>query len=224
MQSKRTGSWGNYTWIFSWEEELPEFKEGEDYQLFNPGDGSDKKGPRWTTGISGSGLEFDGLDDYVEIPHSKSLDISGPITIEVWIKLNRFFPNWRAIVSKGSSEHGWYNLGISGGMESKMATILRVGRESIQVMAETNLELNKWYHLAMTYDQKNIKLYLNGKSEKSQPETGVIKNSNAPLYLGNSHGSATHHGGRLFPGIIDEVEIYNKALTAEEIKEDYEKY
>jgi len=48
-----------------------------------------------------------------------------------------------------------------------MSSILRVEKESIGVTGESKLELNKWYHLAMTYDRKDIKLYLNGELEKS---------------------------------------------------------
>jgi len=63
--SKRTGSWGNYAWRFTWGEQFSGFGGGSSYEFFNPGVGSGKKGPCWTTGVSGSSLKFDGLGDYI---------------------------------------------------------------------------------------------------------------------------------------------------------------
>jgi hypothetical protein len=86
---------------------------------------------------------------------------------------------------------------------------------STWVSVKQNLSVGEWYHIAGTFDGTNIKCYLNGV-EKDMNQISAIKGVNARLFIGQDGWDD------IFNGTIDEVKIYNRALSAEEIKADYE--
>jgi hypothetical protein len=76
----------------------------------------------------------------------------------------------------------------------------------------SGLPLNAWSHLASTYDGSNLSLYLNGSLAQRVPVSGTIDPSTGPLQI------AASYFGEYFQGAIDEVRIYNKALTTADIQ------
>jgi len=79
--------------------------------------------------------------------------------------------------------------------------------------ADSALEANKWYHLAMTWDGTTRTLYVNGEEDGSDKPTGSLVENTAPVYIA---------GGRnpyYYKGIYDEIRIWNRALNQKEIKE-----
>ena len=79
----------------------------------------------------------------------------------------------------------------------------------------TAIALNTWTHLATTYDGANQRLYINGVLVATKAQTGAIAAANQPLRIGGNNVS-----GEFFQGLIDEVRIYNRALSAAEITAD----
>jgi hypothetical protein len=77
------------------------------------------------------------------------------------------------------------------------------------------LALNTWTHLATSYDGTTLRFYVNGAQVSSRAQTGAIVTSNNPLQIG---GDSLY--GHYFQGTIDEVRVYDTALTAAQIQAD----
>jgi len=144
-------------------------------------------------------LYFDG-DDYVDCGKSVAFCITGKLTLEAWIKVE----NSGKIISKKKDSTTYFSLEISNDKPSGT-----VGSDA--VTGSSAIDDGKWHHLVLTYDDGAIFLYCDGV----QCDSGA-----ASLSAGEG---ATVTIGSGFKGFIDEVAIYKKALTADEIKERYEK-
>ena len=197
-------------------------------------------GPVWTaSGRINSAVSFDGTDDYVSIPHSGSLGLSGavPFSIDVWVRgINSTSDpsNGETIITKtpvGSCSGGyyiWYDNGRSGEQfkyrlgfgfhhACSQASIVRSNR--------TNWNPDTWYHIVGTWDgttnPNTLKLYVNGELDAQQtPQYPTILGNTANLQLG-TWGDPTRVD--YFKGQMDEVKVYKRALSYEEIKEEYNK-
>ena len=165
--------------------------------------------------IGGKALSFDGVDDYVEVPDSNSLDITDAITIEAWVKPNDIFDSsrtdWDGVVGKSvqyfldfNPDNGKLRFHLSG-------------------LSSTNLESTKaswdtvWAHIVGTWDGSIMKIYVDGILDSSQESTGTITSDTSDITVG-AYSTAPSD---LFHGLIDEVRIYNRALSASEIAEHY---
>ncbi|NEO45755.1 MAG: hypothetical protein F6K55_17130 [Moorea sp. SIO4A3] len=170
----------------------------------------------------GSCLSFDGTDDYVEVPDSSHLQISGDITIEAWVYISKAVNDWVRIVGKGDltkRNYGlWYNINTNQWLFQQYASA-NTGPTAGLVNQSDNqsIDVNKWYHLTGVLDQKNHQayLYLDGKEIASQSGlTGTPITSSDSLTIGYAGYNSAHTGK------IAHVRIYNRALFPEEIKQD----
>ena len=167
-------------------------------------------GATWTTsGKYGNALMFNGTSALVTVNDSNSLDLTAGMTLEAWL-----YPTavggWRDVITKGTNDI--YHLTGS----SDDSTPALGGTFSPSVLRGTSsLPLNAWTHLAGTYDGTTMRLYVNGVHVSTQAQTGPIQTSTAALTMG---GDALH--GQYFAGFIDEVRIYNRALSVAEIQSD----
>ena len=168
-------------------------------------------GATWVTGYIGKALSFDGSDDYVEVPDNDLLDITDAITVEAWVKLDDVTAkHW--IVSKyyidGTDEYG-YELEFD---NSVFYFAIRSGSSGSKVISGGWAVVGQWYHVVGTYDGSYVRLFINGKLVAQGSWSYSIGTNNEPLCIGCRTG-----GNFYFDGIIDEVRIYKRALTPEEI-------
>jgi hypothetical protein len=173
-------------------------------------------GATWTTNChSNSCLSFDGMDDYVEVPDSNSLDITQNLTIEAWVYI------------KNCSERGVIvEKYQAGGQKSYLLYTIpnRISFTVAHSSDDTNFTsvnsittcdslLNKWTHIAAVFNQTHKLLYVNGSFDSIATNTyDVINSGNAPLRVGGIYGDW------FFNGTIDEIRIYNRTLNEEEIR------
>jgi hypothetical protein len=129
------------------------------------------------------------------------------MTLEAWIIPSRLTGIWRDVIYKGDDN---YYLEADS-TSSKPAT--RGAGSSL--FGTAALTTNTWTHLAGTYDGATMRMYVNGVQVSSRAQTGQIAISTSPLQIG---GDTIY--GQYFPGRIDEVRIYNRALSATEIQRD----
>lgn len=179
-------------------------------------------GPVWVDGKVGKALSFDGADDYVQTPQSNSLDVTGQVTVEAWI-----FP--RAYVDDtGCDSHIISRCDYSGGHLYVLGTFSN-GKVSFSVNpypdahpSAVTLPLNAWAHLAMTYDGSYVRLYINGEFDSSYSQSGPIYTTSNWLAIGCKPTGPWGGAGTYayFNGMIDEVRIYNRALSQQEIQTD----
>jgi hypothetical protein len=171
-------------------------------------------GATWSTaGRYGGALSFDGVNDWVTINDTAVLDLTTGMTLEAWVNASAV-TNWRTVVLKertGSLSYALY--GANGA--SRPAAYVNIGGADVGVNATANLALNTWTHLAVTYDGATIRVYVNGTQVATRAQTGPITTSTGVLRIG---GNAVW--SEFFQGLIDEVRIYSRALTAAEIQAD----
>lgn len=169
-------------------------------------------GAAWTTGQYGGALSFDGIDDWVTVADSASLDLITGMTLSAWV-----FPstttNWRTVVMKEQATELAYSLYTSNGNEQP--TSITFGSVKYYLSGSSALPLNAWTHITATYDGIQHRLYLNGVQVASSAVTGAIVVSTGVLRIG---GNGIY--GEYLAGKIDEVRIYNRALSVGEIQAD----
>jgi fibronectin type 3 domain-containing protein len=170
-------------------------------------------GAAWAAGRFGQGLVFDGVNDLVSVPDSSSLDLSGGMTLEAWVRPANL-SGWRMVTLKETSDGLAYALYANNNAPQPAATI-KIGTTSQQVAGTNAIPLNTWTHLAATYDGVSLRIYVNGSQVGSRSLTGPIMTSDSPLRIG---GNIVW--GEYFGGVIDEVRVYNRALTQTQIQTD----
>jgi glucose/arabinose dehydrogenase len=171
-------------------------------------------GTTWAAGGRfGSALSFNGSSSSITIPDSNSLDLSTGMTLEAWVNPTALGSAWRTAVFKQSTSGMVYSLYANNGASRPTGQVNILGEQNAAGTAA--VPLNTWTHLATTYDGAALKLYVNGTQVASKAQTGAIPASTGPLRIGGNS-----IWGEFFAGLIDEVRIYPRALTAGEIQAD----
>lgn len=144
--------------------------------------------------------------------------LGSQITLETWIKPESF-PNDPTIIDKGTSLLSFY---ISSGASNVLTFILDTSSgAATSYVANTDMNVSEWYHLAATYNGSQVRLYLNGILDNTPTaRTGTISTNSLDLIIG-SGWSGTNPNAFPFDGLIDEVAIYNRSLSAQEIQDRY---
>ena len=175
----------------------------------NPGTIS---GATWTGGQVGSALSFDGVDDYVDCGNDTSLRISAKITVATWVYPGNYglgrilsqclYPNYTYMLHMGGGGDPWEN-----------SIRFRIGSN---LVSSSEVELNQWYYVVGVYDGNSVSVYLDGAFDKSVARTGPIPTSSEHLYIGSDPDDSYH-----FDGVIDEMAIFDKALSTVKIEQYY---
>jgi len=168
--------------------------------------------PTWVDGKFGKALSFDGVDDYV-IANTINVPY---LTISVWVKWFRFFEDsaGHAIVSNSNYAADGYMLYQATDAPYNRIQAFVYTTSIAVIVSKTLLNTNEWYHVVLTYDGSFIKLYINGVLDNRVAQSGTIKATTNPFLIGSTYTT----GEAKFNGIIDEVRIFNRALSEEEIK------
>ncbi len=178
-------------------------------------------GAKWVEGKYGKALEFDGINDYVEIPNDNALDITNKLTVEAWVKSSTSL-NYRTVVSKGYDvKDGGFALRMTRDSEpiSAFFQTHNTAGQLASVLKYNNIVNEQWFHVVGTYDGTNVRFYVNGLLDSAPKDlTGNIKSNSLPIRIGRM--STSTFATEYFKGSIDEVCIYNRALTEDEIKAD----
>ncbi|MFC1977792.1 LamG domain-containing protein, partial [Chloroflexota bacterium] len=180
-------------------------------------------GGSWTTGRVGSALSFDGVNDYVEVVDSASLDVTEQISLEAWIMPKGQYRTENIVGKWGntSRQTGTYTLNLRSGKPE--LELSRYGNDWVSVISPNALDPDQWYHLAGTSDGNWARLYVNGTlvHELTLPDYPyTIHTNDQPVAVG-AIAEADTYIRWFFYGIIDEVAIWSKALTSEEIQLHY---
>ncbi|ANS03283.1 BNR repeat-containing glycosyl hydrolase [uncultured Mediterranean phage uvDeep-CGR2-KM18-C269] len=159
-------------------------------------------------------LNLDG-NEYVDAGDSTVLDIRSAITIEAWIKPSKLGVNHFIITRDDGSSDRQYKLYVWTNNKVYFDIYLDGGNKK-ETLSSTSVTLDTWSHVVATYDGSNQKLYFDGDLEDDDAETGLIDNDDTSFTIG-----AQEDGVSAFNGSIDEVRVYNRALTLAEITKNY---
>jgi hypothetical protein len=171
-------------------------------------------GATWSAqGRFGSALSFNGTSGWVTVPDSATLDLTTRFTIEAWVN-PASVTGWRTVALKEASTRLAYGLYSVNG-SSRPSGWAQVGNSDYFVNGTAALAANTWTHLASTYDGTTLRMFVNGTQVATAAGPSSLAVSTGPLRIG---GNAIW--GEYFSGRIDEVRVYNRALTAAEIQAD----
>lgn len=175
--------------------------------------GTIKEAARSTSGKFGRALFFDGVNDWVTVNDSNSLDLTQGMTLAAWVYPTTAMSGWRSVLLKERTGGLTYAL-YANSDSNQPAASLNVGSDQ-NLPGGSPLTANAWVYLAATYDGVTERLYVNGNQMASKAQAGNMTVSTGALRIG---GNSVWN--EFFKGRIDEVRVYNRALNAIELKAD----
>lgn len=201
----------------------------------NVNNGTLQGGLTYAVGKVGQGFQFDAsLSGSVSVADAPSLNPTAQISVEGWVypTLDFIFPNTMAIiVNKETNAAGQFemarrnsnnNCPSGGGIPTGNLAVYIAGISGLPddcggwVNGNALLPLNTWSHVAMTYDGANLRAFVNGVNTRTVAATGAIPTTNGILRWGKRVMNA-----EAWVGQMDEMSIYNRALTATEIRDQF---
>lgn len=175
-----------------------------DATMFGPDATADARGE------AAKAYNFDSGSDIIALVNSPELNFQDKITISFWVKLTSLDEE-SFIISHGSWEERWK---VSVTPDRHLRWTLKTTADTKDLDSSFPLELNRYYHFAVVYSGYSLELYADGELDTFSANTGQINASNKSLTMGRKDGNTTRYS--LF-GSLDEVRIYNAALSPDEI-------
>ncbi len=179
------------------------------------------------TGVKQNARSFNGTSDYVEVADSNSLDLS-QFTLETWIKVNSLPSAQASLISKNPNNNNQtnYNLWVL----SDGTIALQAGNgggsnfSAINLNSNTKVVIGQWYHIvgSISGTDGTAKIYINGVLDVATTVSGTAYSNNNVLSIGARKWDDGGSGiDNYFNGTIDEVKIYNRALSQSEVNQNY---
>jgi hypothetical protein len=163
-----------------------------------------------SSGLVRDAYTFDGVADYIVANDSANLDINGSITISAWVNPSSSTAGY--VVSKYTSYMiHWTSNTLQGG--------IWIGGTWTVLATSSTVPTNTWTHVTFTYNKSNAYIYINGVLNASGTNTNSIDMTNHKLFIGARNAT---NRDRDFNGTIDEIGIWNRALTPTEAKSLYD--
>jgi hypothetical protein len=187
-------------------------RTADDVQGIN--NGTLLNGASFTNGKVGPGFLFDGVNDGVTISNSPSLSQTR-ITLDAWVYPTGKQLTNRHIISKDNElkQREWV-MALNG--DNKFHADVQLPSGYVSLAGATLVQLNTWYHVAMTHDGSKLRLYVNGLLDGITDAVGDVVSTPNPVGIG---GNALPV---FFQGVIDEAQIFSRVLTDAEILSIYQ--
>ncbi|HEX2626054.1 MAG TPA: LamG domain-containing protein [Candidatus Limnocylindrales bacterium] len=180
-------------------------------------DGVLQGGAGYTTGMVGRSFSFTGAAPEVTVANAAALQLRHGLTIEGWVLAIKAPAAYAGLAGTWDDATGpnrtylfWV---VNGTLELVLSTD---GYDYPKVTAPKMLPIGQWTHVAATYNGSTMRLYVNGASVAQAPMTGDLATNQQPFAIGRTSGGGV--GANYWAGLIDELAVYNRALTAKEIK------
>lgn len=187
-------------------------------------------------GNPNSSYGFDGIDDYIEVINNPDINPGNAITISAWYKYSSFVGDGNnSIIDKGVGSYVYpyyqYHLGISdrtytdqNGKSDPGIIKFELSPNNTLVSNHSDvnaLDYNNWCHIASVFDGSTMKLYLNGILLRIEDAIGTLQDNGRNLIIGSFSNQSSMPPGRnhFTKGSIDDIRIYNRALSEPEIKQ-----
>ncbi len=174
-------------------------------------DGTLVNGPVWGSGQHGGALDFDGSNDYVDVPNSDNLNLTSKFTVAAWIRNEApsLSGSYRVISNEQNGSNGNFWVSIQAGK-------LWVGVGG-QFFSPPNIfNADAWYHIAVSFDDdaNRLLIHVDGEQVLDQSTTATLTPSGTPLYI-----ATNWEGSKFWIGQIDDVRIYDQVLESADIAE-----
>ena len=170
----------------------------------------------WGAGRVGGALDFDGVNDFVQVANDAALTPANAITVAAWIRPTATMTSYARIASSGNYWEAWHFTSSPSGSND---LIVWMGNGVRAQTAPNVLRLDEWQHVAFTYDKDaggtdEVRIYIDGVLAATGDYSAAISPTSQPLWI----GSAGNPASNLFTGKMDDVRIYNRALSVTEVQ------
>jgi sialidase-1 len=158
-------------------------------------------------------VEFDGIDDFIELPAQAHL-LNGDFTVYLWVK---YAPQtngygYGALFIQSTNPNSPWD-GVS--MFARPNLLARLDANHPLISTKSNMADNKWHCLALVKENNTLILYIDGELDNKITADHATISTLSPVFIGVNH---IHHTRQIFKGAIDELRIYNRALKQETIQ------
>jgi hypothetical protein len=171
--------------------------------------------PAWVSGPIDGALSFDGIDDYVDCGNSPLFDLTEQITVAAWVNIESALRDstTRTIIGKGDT--AWrLSIGPSIGKGGRKFLFAVCREPCVNVVySNTGVTAGQWHHVCATYDHRTIRLYVDGVLDAALRNTQPIPTNAHKVYIGENAATS----GQLCRGSIDDVRVYDYALSGDEV-------
>lgn len=179
-------------------------------------------GATWVEGLVGDALRFDGDRGHVHVPDSDAVELTDAGTVQSWINFDEMTP-YAGIIHKGDAGNfsdETYTLQLWNN-NHMMLGLTDASGNLHTVESTTVFEPGQWYHVSGTWDATGMHMYVNGVLENTTSGAVVARTSDGGVNIGSQTVTDYNGSWRNLPtqGVIDEAQIYGRALTAEEIQQ-----
>lgn len=175
----------------------------------------------YANGKSGQAFNFNGTDTFVAAPDDNSLDITNDLTIETWIRPTSYNPDGSVIVAKRdvNNSNVTYVLFLESGGQLTFSS-QQNGGGFIPLSTVSAIPLNQFSHIAVTFQGSTARIYVDGVQQAVNSSYPTRTASSGRLTIGTTEAAGCGGSGQcgFFPGQIDELSIYNRALSLAEIQ------
>jgi hypothetical protein len=171
-------------------------------------------GPTFSSANGGS-IVFDGVDDYVTIPHSSVFNMTSAMSFNFWFKSTKTVDCY---ISTKTEDSFYICVGPLGEVANKMSFYLKGVSPASWVQSVSDVSTGNWIHTSIIWDGSTSKIYINGTLDKSVANTGVASTGTSALLIG-ARFQATFGG--YGSGNISNFSIYNRAISSQEVLQNY---
>jgi hypothetical protein len=168
--------------------------------------------PQWVQGQINGALDFDGDGDYVNCGNAAILGDMDELTVCAWVTIRSIQGDWRVIVAKG--ENAWRLSNVNLDPRFHFGITWWQAPDTYSVDGATVVGYDEWHHACGTFDGTNINVYLDGVPDGSSSTTEPIGTASTDTLISENPEST----GRHWDGLIDDVRVYDRALTEGEIQ------
>lgn len=187
-------------------------------------------GATWRKNVNGFyTLDYDGANDYVSVPDSSSLDISSSLSVCFWVRSENTssFKDFITRAGSASASATWssdtYSWAIRHSNSGEIQGGVVISGSDTRCNSGINMTTNTWYHVAMTYDGSNIRIYVNGSLENTTAASGTIEQTAASLWIGAGAEADGTTPTFVIDGQLSNLMIADEVWSPELVKQIYRK-
>lgn len=166
-------------------------------------------------GHPNSAYYFDGINDHIRIPNHDSLNVREAISINFWMNIGQLFTREAFPISHGSWENRWKVSLIPG---DRLRWTIKTGSGITDLDSDLLFTINTWYNITVTYNGSDFELYVDGELNSFSQWSGLISPTTYDLMFGQRLPNDYNYN---FKGILDDIRIYDYALSVQEIQDLY---
>ena len=166
-------------------------------------------------GNPSSAYRFDGVNDYISVPASASLNFQNSVSINFWITVNQFFERESYPLSHGNWENRW-KISLT---NKHIRWTVKTDTGTKDLDSETELVQDSLYNVTVLYDGSDYEIYINGELDAFTTFSGQILTTNIDLMMGQVLPGNNQYN---FSGVLDDIRIYNYAISYSDINSLYD--